>query len=497
MPPLARPALDPNTLARFVDPLPIPPVTKSDGTRAKVPLYRITMRETAIKVHRDLPPTRFWTYGGTLPGPTLETRSGQSLYVEWINALPPQHFLPIDHHLHGAESSKPEVRAVVHVHGAKVPPESDGYPEAWYEPGKSATCYYPNQQDAAMLWYHDHAMGINRLNIFAGLLGLFIVRDPHEDALGLPAGPYEIPLVLLDRLFDKDGQVYYPVSRDPAAPWVADFAGNATLINGRLFPYFDVEPRTYRFRLLNGSNSRFYNLELSSKPNMYQIGTDQGLLPRPVPLNLLSIAPGERADVVVDFSERLGQTAELLNGAVPIMQFRVGRRAAKAGVKPLPASLRPVPPIAESEAVTTRLLPLDEYKDRTQTPILMLLNRTHWNMPVTERPVIDTVEIWNLINLTEDTHPIHLHLVRFQILDRRKFDVHTYQTSGRLNYTAPAVKPDPAEAGWKDTVRAYARMVTRIIVRFEGYTGRYVWHCHILEHEDNEMMRPFEVVPQS
>jgi len=176
------------------------------------------MRPFESKVHRDMKPTKFWGFESSFPGPTIESQSGRGMLVEWVNELPTSHFLPIDHNIHGAEADKPEVRAVVHMHGAKTFPESDGYPEDWYVPGKSAAYHYPNEQDAALLWYHDHALGINRLNVFAGLFGLFIIRDSAEDALNLPRGKYEIPLVLCDRLFDLDGQLYYPVSQYPNMP---------------------------------------------------------------------------------------------------------------------------------------------------------------------------------------------------------------------------------------------------------------------------------------
>ena len=286
-----RPSLNPESLAKFVDALPILPNAKSASIKAvpgkpnlRVPYYRLAMREVQSKLHRDLPPTRLWGYDSVSPGPTIETRSGQGLLVEWVNDLPARHFLPIDHHLHGAEADKPEVRAVVHVHGAKAPPSSDGYPEDWFVPGKSATYYYPNNQEAATLWYHDHAMGINRLNIYAGLFGFFLVRDAFEDALNLPKGRYEIPLVIFDRFLLQDGQLDYPVSPKPDAPWVPEVFGNAMLVNGKLFPYLDVEPCKYRFRLLNGSNGRFYRLSLSNEQTFHQIGTDQGLLGAPVPV---------------------------------------------------------------------------------------------------------------------------------------------------------------------------------------------------------------------
>jgi spore coat protein A, manganese oxidase len=518
--PKFRTQLNAGSLAQFVDPLPIPEIAQSNGYRPspadpaiKLPYYRIAMRQFESKVHRDLKPTRMWGFGTSAqtvssPGPTFEARSGQGLIVEWANELPDAHFLPIDHSLHGAEPDKPEVRTVVHLHGAKAPPESDGYPEHWFVPGKSATYHYPNRQDAAMLWYHDHALGINRLNVFAGLLGVFFVRDEVEEALNLPRGKCEIPLALYDRVFDLDGQLNYPISGDAKKPWTPEVFGDAILVNGKLFPYLEVEPCKYRFRLLNGANGRFFHLSLSSNSIsnnssnrfvaqglfFHQIGTDQGLLSAPVKTDRLSLSPGERADVIVDFAGHGGSNVVLKNDfANNVMQFRVAQHGVRDSSS-IPQNLRPVSRIAESNAAKTRMLSLVEIDDLVQRPVTMLLNNTHWNMPVTENPTLDSTEIWGLMNTTDDSHPIHLHLVRFQILDRRSFDVSAYWMTGQLKYTGPAMPPDPSEAGWKDTVRADPGMVTRIIARFEGFPGRYVWHCHILEHEDNEMMRPFDVV---
>ena len=492
--------LDAEKLKRFIDPLPIIEIARPTGLRPdpanpaiKLPFYRMAMSEIESRVHRDLQPARMWGFKGTSPGPVIEVRSGSGVLVEWANELPQRHLFTIDHNLMGAERGKPDVRTVVHLHGAKVPPESDGYPESWFVAGKSSVCHYPNRQDACMLWYHDHAMGINRLNIYAGLMGLYIIRDEAEDALGLPQGEREIPLVLCDRKFTVDGQLMYDVSPDPAAPWMPEFYGNATLINGKLFPYLEVQPALYRFRVLNGSNAQFFNLSLSNGQPIAQIGTDQGLLPAPVPAKIVSLGPGERADLVIDFSGSGGRQLTLKVGPVR------GNHAVSscAGVTrtggSLPEKLRPVVPIPESSAVRTRLLTLNEYKSPKGESMTMLLGGAHWDMPVTENPTLDTVEIWSLINLTEDVHPIHLHLVRFQILDRRPFDQLHYFMKGELRYIGPPQLPDRGEAGWKDTVHAHPQMVTRIIARFEGYAGRYVWHCHILEHEDNEMMRPFEV----
>jgi spore coat protein A, manganese oxidase len=512
VPPTQQPAprfrtnLNAYSLAQFVDPLPIPEIAQPvdhrpspQNTSLKLPYYRVAMRQIEAKLHRDMKPTRLWAYGSSSPGPTFEARSGQGIFVEWANELPAQHFLPIDHNIHGAEADKPEVRTVVHLHGAKAPAESDGYPENWYVPSKSAVYYYPNRQDAAMFWYHDHALGINRLNIFAGLFGAYLLRDDFEDSLKLPSGKYEIPLVVYDRIFDLEGQLNYPVSGNPKSPWTPEVFGDALLVNGKLFPYLEVEPRPYRFRTLNGANARFFHLSLSNGQTFHQIGTDQGLLPAPVETKRVILAPAERVDLVVDFSSSAGEQIILKNDSVNVMQFRVAKVQSIGGNisqdrNALPSALRPVAKMPESAAVKTRMLTLVEVDDLAQRPVAMLLNNTHWNMPVTENPVLDSTEIWNLINTTDDSHPVHLHLVRFQILDRRSFDVAAYWTTGKLNYFGPAIPPDLGEAGWKDTVRADPAMVTRIIIRFEGFPGRYVWHCHILEHEDNEMMRPYDVI---
>jgi len=501
--PPAHQALNAGLLARFVDPLPIPAVARSAGLRAsptdrklKLPCYRIEMREVHLPLHRDLPPTRQWSYDGSVPGPTLEARSGQGLLVEWVNALPAQHFLPLDHTIHGAGMDGPQSRTVAHVHGAKVPPGSDGYPELWFGPGQSALYHYPNQQDAATLWYHDHAMGITRLNICAGLLGAFIVRDDAEEALKLPRGAhgeYDIPLLLYDRTLDHDGQLLYPASGDPAAPWVPEFYGNVTLCNGKIFPYLEVEPRRYRLRVINAANGRFFNLALSNGLAFQQIGCDLGLLATPLELSRLLLFPAERADLVIDFSAHRGQSIVLKNQHEDLLQFRVTQNAVEDR-SALPKILRDVPRIPESQAIATRLLTLGERDDYAGNSTAMLLNGKHWDDPISERPLLDSTEIWSLLNLTGDVHPIHLHAVRFQILDRRPFDLFAYNARKELHYTGPALPPAPNEAGWKDTVRADPGVVTRIIVRFEGYAGRYVWHCHLLEHEDNEMMRPYEIV---
>jgi spore coat protein A len=504
---LSESLLDTNALERFVDPLPIPHTMKPAGARAipdnpatKAPYYRVAMRQFQMKVHRDVPPTKFWGYEGMCPGPMIEVRSGDPVFVEWSNELPHQHFLPIDHTLHGAEKDRPEVRTVVHLHGGRTGPESDGYPEDWFVPGQSKTSYYPNKQEAASLFYHDHAMGITRLNAVAGLTGMYIVRDAFEDSLKLPAGKYEVSIVLFDRSFRADGEIYYPTSGKAGMPWVSEYYGSAILANGRIFPYLDVEPRVYRLRLLNSSNGSFYRLLFSPEESVtstaipfHQIGSEQGLLAAPAAMDELILGPGERADLIVDFSGYAGRQLILRTKVATIMQFRVGLTTKPGGLQgfSLPSKLRSVPRLAESSAVLNRNLTIADYQNRLGHSSVMLLNGAHWDMPVTETPALNSVETWSFINLTDDSHPIHLHMVRFQILDRRPFDLSVYQLTNKIVFTGPAVALTPNELGWKDTVRVDPMTVTRIIIKFEGYPGRYVWHCHMLEHEDNEMMRPY------
>jgi spore coat protein A len=322
---------------------------------------------------------------------------------------------------------------------------------------------------------------------------MYLIRDEAEDALGLPKEKYEIPLLVYDRFLLPDGQLSYPVSPRANAPWVPEVFGNAILLNGKLFPYLDVEPRKYRFRLINGSNGRFYRFSFGKLLAFQQIGTEQGLLAAPVSAQRVVMAPGERVDIVFDFSQYSGENILLRSDAFEIMQFRVSKGTPEGGG--LPPALSTMERIPESRAVKTRRLTLDERMDMVQQSMGMLLNNTAWHMPVTETPVLNTTEIWELVNLTEDSHPIHLHLVRFQILDRRPIDTFAFQDKGTVRFLGPAIPPAPTESGWKDTVRADPGLITRIIIPFERYAGRYVWHCHILEHEDNAMMRPYEVVP--
>lgn len=529
------------SLTKFVDPLPIPPVIRPSAHVDGTPLFQVTMEEFRQKLHRDLPPTSLWGYNGLYPGPTFEARRGRRIAVKWMNNLPARHFLPIDSTLHGDQPPAPEVRTVVHLHGLKVLPDSDGYPEAWFtnrfaQTGpffETKTYHYPNDQPATGLWYHDHALGTTRLNVYAGLAGFYFIRDDLEEDLNLPSGAYEIPLLIQDRFLNEDGSLLYPVvdtGGDPDARvplvWIPEFFGDTVLVNGKVWPYLEVEPRKYRFRFLNGSNARFYHLTLNESlsdgtglgrpgPVFKLIGTDGGLLPAPVPLDDMTISPAERFDVVIDFSGAEGKFFVLNNDAnapfpdgddvIPteVMLFKVTKRLRRRDTSSLPRLLAPVPRLGPSSAVKTRDLVLGELDsaDPYGNPIIALINAP-WEDPVTENPKAGSLEIWRLINTTGDAHPIHVHLVQFQILDRQPFDPSQYPD--RLVFTGPRVAPPPDESpAFKDTVKSFPGDVTRIIAKFDLPSGtpvhrgdkfRYVFHCHILEHEDNDMMRPYDVV---
>jgi spore coat protein A, manganese oxidase len=501
-PRIGPPMLHTLQLAPFVDPLPLPKTIRpalQNGHRS----LTVSMQEIRAKVHRDVPPTRWWSYGPDPLAPVIEARSGEPIQIRWVNNLPTKHFLPIDHSLHGCGRDIPDVRTATHLHGARTASKDDGYPDDWFASGQSRVCTYPLQQDATALWYHDHAMGLTRLNTYAGLFGMFLIRDQEEDALHLPSGKYEVPLIFCDRDFSTDGQIYYEVSGDPESPWVPEFSADGILVNGKIRPYFEVEPRLYRFRLLNTANSRFFLLSLVSSGGgqlgtpqpLIQIGSDQGLLGSPVELQRLVLGCAERADILIDFSQFAGQNLHLRTGAFDILEFRVARQtAAPLGIASVPKVLRTIQRTPESQSIKTRTLTLHDYQDDYERSMLMLIDGKRWHEPVTETPKLNSTEIWEFINLTEDTHPMHLHLVRFQILDRRPFSVPLYFKTKQMHYQTQTQPPAPNEMGWKDTVQCPPGTVTRIIVKFEGFTGKYLYHCHILEHESNDMMRPFEVI---
>ena len=514
-------------------PMPLLPKARPSGANA----FRIAARAGTVQMHPTLGRTRVFGYddgsgrGVTTPGYTIEVVKGTPTSVTYVNALPARHLFDneVPDYMHAGSP----VRMSTHLHGGHVAGSSDGNPyanPAEYVPGQVQNVVYPNEQNATLLWYHDHSDQITRLNVYAGLTGLYLIRDGADtgaepNGLGVPGGGYEIPLVLADRQFDSSGQLFY----SPDSAWLPEFFGNTPLVNGAAQPYLAVEPRIYRFRILNASNARFWNLTIQGGPPTVQIGSDGGLFTRPVPIDRLLLLPAERADVLVDFSRFAGQTLTVTNPDLPsdvsspapplptVMEIRVGRRVTKPGPRGFPAALPGSMPALGSPSLT-RNITLEEVEDPvTGEPAYGSLNGRKFMdaRGVQETPRLGSTEDWRLVNLTEDTHPIHLHLIQFQVMDRTPFDADAYATAlaaaraanpdaPNLDptpyLTGPAVLPDANERGWKDTVRANPGQVTRIRMRWTLPAGatppqRYVFHCHILEHEDNSMMRPLQLIP--
>ncbi|HKE85404.1 MAG TPA: multicopper oxidase [Vicinamibacterales bacterium] len=573
------------------------------------------------------PPTPVWGYGSAsdrnsfnYPGFTIESRWRTPVRVKWINDLVNRatgrflpHLLPVDPTLHWANppggvqhrdhrpgfSSTPgpytgPVPIVTHLHGIEVVgQESDGFPEAWYLPAannipsgfaRTGTYYdifrkssplgnqwspgtavfeYPNRQRATTLWYHDHTLGMTRVNVYAGPVGFYILRGgPDDQVTGTLPGPapgandppgqkyYEIPIVIQDRSFNSDGSLFYPDSREffdgftgPYIPgsdispiWNPEFFANTIVVNGQTWPFLRVEQRRYRFRFLNASGSRFLILRLSNGLPFWQIGSEGGFLPAPVRRTQLLIAPAERADVIVDFTgvpagrdiilENIGPD-EPFGGGTPgvdfpsadpnttgqVMQLRVVPAVSVDRSTPPQQLVLPrissIGPVRRTRQVSLNEVGSDVLPD--VGPRAGLLGTLAdgmgvtkmWEDQVTETPTAGVAEIWEIHNFTEDAHPIHLHTVQFQVLDREAFPSgvaltgHRHAGASQPHITSGADAgvrrpPDPWETGFKDTVIALPGEITRLKVQFDR-AGLFVWHCHILEHEDNEMMRPLRV----
>jgi spore coat protein A len=528
-------------LARFVQRLPVP----GAGIVVAAPThgrnhYAVVQRQISRKLHPALPPTPVWAYddGSGLAGQSgsfglvLVARSGTPTRVTFTNNLPPTYpaWLPVDTDL---VPRGREVRLMTHLHGGFVGEDSDGNPAVrpqGFGRGETQSVLYPNQREqnpASLLWFHDHGLGATRLNVVAGLSAGYILRDDLDtgaepNAIGLPGGAFEVPLVIQDRSFNTDGTFRYPVSDIPDTTWVGEYFGDVMVVNGKVWPFLDVEPRLYRFRVLNGCNARILRLSLAG-PDVWQIGADGGMWDRPVRRDDIVLAPGERADVLVDFAGHANRRMVLRNDAPEepvvtpapaleqVMQFRVGSSVTRRGPRSVPTSL-PGRRAELPKPARTRFITLNEI-DVDESTWFLNLNGLHFGEgPVVEAPRLGTVEDWVYVNLTGDTHPLHTHLVSFQVVGRTPFDVSAYEeryegvhgVPGGIDptrfVTGPMRQPDPGERGFKDTVKVNPAELTRIRARFELPAGvsapqRYVYHCHILEHEDNDMMRPFTVTP--
>jgi FtsP/CotA-like multicopper oxidase with cupredoxin domain len=712
-----------NTVPKFVDALPTFNGRRSDGTTTQ----QITMQEFQQKVlpnsvytGRPAPfnnGTFLWGYningqGASWPARTIESRKGIATTAIYTNSLANTHLqslLTVDQTIHWADPlgttahnncvngpplaaacTQPfsgPIPAVVHLHGNEVLSQYDGHPDAWWTPGVAqkgraffgTTYNYVNQQEATTLWFHDHALGTVRLNVYAGLAGFYFLRDNRDtgfanNPITLPAGPYESEMMLADRQFDTNGQLYFPDSDNPAnlnGPpgnpdkhpfWIPEFFGDVITVNGKSWPTMSVEPRRYRFRWVNASNARFYTMQLFNQqgvdmhtngpagPAIWQIGSDGGLFNNPVKLadpangnqqcagepignntdvragaSCLFLAPAERADVIIDFSGQAGKTFTLKNFAVLpfpsggpvgfgapdatsdglVMQFRVNLPLQGTDTSFNPAGTHPplrATPIVNIKSITPnerrQLILVEEEGDTTNPdgpgspvgdgdPVESLINNTKWNgnregtttvvpgstsngrgISGTETPRQGATELWEVANITGDAHPIHIHLIQFQVISRQTFDLDAYLTDwmaafpggtfngftfpagvyipgfgpplnyltrnaagavgGNLNFNAakylqqgacaggacPSRAPEGIDAGWKDTIKMFPGEITRLAARWapQGVPANgsspgqdlfafdptnppgYVEHCHILDHEDNEFMRPLLVI---
>jgi len=653
-------SLDPLTIPKYVSPMVIPPEMPKSVTDTTVD-YQISVRQFQQQIlPPGFPATTVWSYGSidhpqtfNYPAFTVEASANTPTAVKWINELVDAngnylpHLFAVDQTLHWANPTatgckdgtartdctgtnprryQGPVPIVTHLHGAHVGPESDGYPEAWWLPNAvdipagyvtqgsnwgqaagfpqvagQAVYNYPNDQPESTLWYHDHTLGMTRLNVYAGPAGFWLIRDTlgQEANLNLPSPApkvgdapgtkyYELPIVIQDRSFNNDGSLFYPKHRsffegvkpgqlrikfaprsDISRIWNPEAFFNVMVVNGVAWPFQDVDQGKYRLRLLNGSNSRFLNLSLQvldvnglptgQEIPMYQIGSDQGLMSdvvkvqtgshttyddetglvtttaTPDPMQAMLLAPAERADVIVDFTGlAAGTKVRMINTApdapfggfpdIPadadtsgqVMEFVVGANVGPAFADPtnLPlADIAPLVPDAplrevslneeESLEVCVRISPRGTIRQIRSVlpgptfladcaaaggvpfaPKAALLgtmtngasNPLTWSKAITENPALNSTEEWAIHNLTMDSHPIHLHLVKFQVV-------------GRKLPGGPLMSALANEQGWKDTVIAYPGEITHIRAKFD-VPGLYVWHCHILEHEDNEMMRP-------
>lgn len=547
-------------ITKFVNRLvhPIPKLEADTITYPGADYYQISMSDGLHTFHSQLGPAYTFRYGG-MPylGPTIEAQRGRPTVVKFINNLPSSE---ADHPLAGAiDPTVPDPmmypglaggRATPHLHGGFTKPGFDGHPHSWFSPdgargshytslpgaaANEAIYEYSNEQFAAPLWYHDHAMGITRLNVYAGLAGLYLLRDEAELALNLPTGDYEVPLVIQDKQFTPTGQLFYPITSGVPFPyphpiWVPEFFGDTPVVNAVAYPFLDVEPRRYRLRFYNGSQARFFNLKFATNQQnvllpFWIIGMEQSLLPAPVRRTTLLLAPGERADVIIDFASlRKGTLVTLKNDAkapfpggqggdvAQVMQFQVTKTLARPDTTTPPANilLPAVPRLSPTPGAPMREIVMKETMDMaTGVPTDVRLNGKWFDDgTIDENPRVGDTEIWQFINLTVDAHPMHMHLVQFQVYDRQPFNAALFDADRMAgiimpvgNYvTGPAVPPPPEEMGWKDTVKSMPGEITRVIAKFDVPPGselpaEYVYHCHILEHEENEMMRPFAVMP--
>ena len=617
-------------LPPFRDALPMPQVAKPSRTISGycVPVLPSLCYPGALDVydmpmlvitnhffHTNLPPIEVWGYDGKYPGPTIEAKVGTPVLVNWINRLTNNggmypYWLPADTNLfHGGHDSglSPQtIRTVVHLHGAAVLPRYDGYPTNWFRPGESDQYFYGNMDlngDGETLWYHDHAIGVTANNVYAGLAGFYLLRAEdydREHGISLPSGlPYEVPLVFQDRDFGVTTWTANGISHSVTNLFLAGPPWHQyAVVNGKVTPYLEVEPRPYRFRILNGTSFRALALKMymtdaggkdlkgtnvPAAPSFLVVGDEDGYLQSATNVSRIATMPGERFDVVIDFSPFAnssythitiknafglagagggGANADIVGPPyiTNLMQFRVSLPLSTNGNRDIriPTPLTQNWVTTESmvnAAMTNRPVTLDLTDSTGTLPFqgppfnvanlshpFALINMAHFDEPITDFPHAGDIEVWDIINLSNEAHPVHVHLLDFRVINRQRFasDTSSLTTpwgndpsfppvmvgkyiidrlAGTLKPLAAYLSLNPGdiqpaqsyETGPKDVVRAAPFAVTRIVMQWPTnvmfYTapsavsgdlataGRFVFHCHILDHEDNDMMRPLQLRP--
>lgn len=581
-------------LVPYIDPLPVPKVLRP----ASADVLReteIAIRPTWVRLHSQLPPTLMWGYDGTVPGPTIEVRRGQRIRLAWTNRVPDGSEYPVtsvevparppgtppagtEPGREGAVAD-PNVAAlpawvVTHLHGARTGAGNDGWADNAVGHGDAQLSEYPNDHRAVQWWYHDHAMNITRFNVYSGLVGTYLLRDDEEDALRLPGGEREMPLILADRNIDTDedgrlnGRLLHktvvidPKNAESGMPVTLPFTGPFTTVNGVIWPYLDAEAAWYRFRLVNASNARIYDLVLLDEDDtpvpgvLHQIGSDGGLLPAPVPVDFdaalpaLTVAPAERMDLLLDLRGLAGRSLRLVNkgagqaAGVPdpvnnvrypqVMEFRV-RECAEPDDFVLPrvlsGSFRPYEhgQIQHGHRLIVLTTPgtvgggghpeiwemaevMDGQAELPADGVIQLKGadgtvKTYRRISRTMNDALGftvaegAYEQWSFLNLGGPVHPMHIHLADFQVMGRDAYTVDGFDL--KLGGTRTPVAYDPTrviplapnERGFKDVFRIPPGQLVRVLGRFNGAYGRFMYHCHLLEHEDMGMMRPYVVAP--
>ncbi|CAI0547801.1 unnamed protein product, partial [Linum tenue] len=490
------------------------------------------------KFHRDLPPTPVFAYGtskhtATVPGPTIEAMGGVSTHVTWTNHLPPSHILPWDPTIPTAMPvAKKGIPTVVHLHGMIGGPESDGHAHSWFTNGfretgptwTTKTYHYPNVQHPGSLWYHDHAMGLTRVNLLAGLIGSYVIRDPKtESKLRLPSGnEFHRRLVIFDRSFLTNGSIYMNSTGnnpDIHPQWQPEYFGDAIIVNGKAWPRMSVRRRKYRFTVINASNARFFRLFFRNGLRLIHVAADSAYLEKPVVATHTLLAPSEIIDFVVDFSDSRSDSVILANDAPypypsgdpvndansVVMKFNI-RKEREYDTWRVPRTLIKYPSPKLSGAARSRYIAMYEYASAADEPTHLYINGRSFEAPVTEKAKVGTSEVWYVINLTEDNHPLHVHLGLFTVMEQTEL-VNAEEFKECMNKLNDAMRCHvekyargkkirvlPHEKGWKNVYKMMPGFVTKILVRFayihstQPYVFNataepgYVYHCHVSFH---------------